>query len=758
MAKFDPSQPFERVKFDPSQPFEKDVDQAASQPAEAPAGGQGPSPAELEQMVAWAKQNRDKPLAQKLLAADDKRQGRTGSAIVDTVTDATLHGGDVGTLGWADELAALFAPGDYKTNRDKFRKTLKQRGDRFADEHPVLSAGTAVASALPAAIAAPGWAGATGLGAVAGLGNSEADTTLGHVGNTALGAGLGAAGQALGEGAGMAAKWGAGKTLQLLGKLGKTPDEIRMALGRLFGQEAKQAGKAATPSSGPPPGVASADEALAEAAAANPRPTNEDAVAAAQERLRQRAAGNGIVPDGAKTGNFGKPSGQPRVRTPEERQAIYDEVAADVARRESAARPPAADATPSDTQVAASWERPDEDVEALARDRPTYDPQQHTPERAADEVEFWRAKMAHDANEAEYQAARERQGWDVDSRVTPAPLKPVPDTPPSAAAEQPPASDLDADLVNRLRVEMGLRPKRGPKRPTVVGADELGVEPPAAAGDVAAKRQRIIDAQLDNPEALAAFGQPDARPSGANPLRFKSKQEAWQKLKEASGIDGVDSSTADAAYERWMRGEGPKPPPFEGGHFDAINQLLDLSGPNRVSGAREAFDKLTKGRRSFDNINTAIRELSEVPGFDKLRLPDDAQEAMVNKGAGDFDFGFNADPKKNQRGFGLLEMMATLGGLGAAKPGIKAAGTIGRAAQKFGAEMASPESLAKSWLADPSLLRPLAQRQDQLGAGARFVLEGLNDAGADGLKARMFVLQTQPWFRAMFAAQQNQEQ
>jgi hypothetical protein len=120
--------------------------------------------------------------------------------------------------------------------------------------------------------------------------------------------------------------------------------------------------------------------------------------------------------------------------------------------------------------------------------------------------------------------------------------------------------------------------------------------------------------------------------------KIGTKKSAWDAIKEAGGIDDYDAARADAAYERWLAGKGPKPEPFEGGHFDAINQLLDLKGTNRVSGGREAFDKLTRGTRTWDQIDNVIEELRQVPGLEKLRLPDAIQEALADTS---FEFGAN---------------------------------------------------------------------------------------------------------------------
>jgi hypothetical protein len=303
----------------------------------------------------------------------------------------------------------------------------------------------------------------------------------------------------------------------------------------------------------------------------------------------------------------------------------------------------------------------------------------------------------------------------------------------------------------------------------IAQADNLGAPPAQPAAPVSTidpRRQKIIDAQMAHPEALAAFDVPDAVAQEAraqsrapNPVRFKNKQEAWNKLRDTAGIDGGDTSAADAAYERFLRGEGPKPPPFEGGHLDRINQLLNLEGDKRVSGAREAFDRLTKGRRSFDDINTAIRELKDVPGFEGLRIPDDAQEAMINKGAAaadaSFDFGANVDPRKGERGFdGLGALAGYYGikkGVDTAKAAAPMVGQLGQSMQQSARQSLSPDAMARRAVSDPAIILQLVREGGVLGAAAQSMLAALQAGDQAGLKARAALLGTMPEFRQKFA-------
>lgn len=144
--------------------------------------------------------------------------------------------------------------------------------------------------------------------------------------------------------------------------------------------------------------------------------------------------------------------------------------------------------------------------------------------------------------------------------------------------------------------------------------------------------------------------EPPAEASAKTP-KYRSKAEAFRAIKDAAGIDDYDSAQADAAYRAWKAKKGPKPPPFEGGHFDEINQLLDLKGNKRVSGAEEAFDLLMKGKKGWGGVEEIISKIQRVKGLSKVRLPDDVQDAMLPGKDPSFNFGANAKPKGDERGF-----------------------------------------------------------------------------------------------------------
>lgn len=114
---------------------------------------------------------------------------------------------------------------------------------------------------------------------------------------------------------------------------------------------------------------------------------------------------------------------------------------------------------------------------------------------------------------------------------------------------------------------------------------------------------------------------------------FESKKEAYEGIKAGGGIEDHDSLAQDVKYEAWLKDKvkNTKPPPFEGGHFDAVNEQLDLKGDKRVSCAREAFDKLTTGVRTWAGLESALEIMRSVPGFENASLPEAVAEKLLDE-------------------------------------------------------------------------------------------------------------------------------
>ena len=109
--------------------------------------------------------------------------------------------------------------------------------------------------------------------------------------------------------------------------------------------------------------------------------------------------------------------------------------------------------------------------------------------------------------------------------------------------------------------------------------------------------------------------------------KFGTKEEALRTLLNEAGLDiPKDFVDADANFKSWRRmhakSRGPRPV-YTGGELDSVNRELSLEGDQRVSGLIDAFERLTRGVRSWSDpkVTKAIEILQEVPGLETLRLP-----------------------------------------------------------------------------------------------------------------------------------------
>lgn len=135
--------------------------------------------------------------------------------------------------------------------------------------------------------------------------------------------------------------------------------------------------------------------------------------------------------------------------------------------------------------------------------------------------------------------------------------------------------------------------------------------------------------------------------------KMTSLRDAWKKLVNDSGVDGWETGRADLKYEEWLGGfrNGKKPEAFEGGLLDHINERFNLTGSKRVSGAREAFEKLMDGSREWSKVESILDDLRQIPGLERLRLPDDISEQLMASAGDDFLFGANVEKAASATGW-----------------------------------------------------------------------------------------------------------
>ena len=120
---------------------------------------------------------------------------------------------------------------------------------------------------------------------------------------------------------------------------------------------------------------------------------------------------------------------------------------------------------------------------------------------------------------------------------------------------------------------------------------------------------------------------------------FGSKRRAYLNL--LGDEERADFHAADKAYWAWTEGRGPKPAPWQGGELDAVNEALGRAKTkrgfkvidNRVSSLAEAWDRLVGQAKRWDSdkVLRAIALLREVPGLERIQLPDAAQAAVEAK-------------------------------------------------------------------------------------------------------------------------------
>ena len=112
-------------------------------------------------------------------------------------------------------------------------------------------------------------------------------------------------------------------------------------------------------------------------------------------------------------------------------------------------------------------------------------------------------------------------------------------------------------------------------------------------------------------------------------IAFPPKETALKTLIDDANIPyPPDFVAADVAWKRWRNQyashrSSPRPV-YTGGELDAVNQILGLAGDARVSGLLDGFERLTRNVRDWRDpkLEFAIEVLREVPGLERLRLPE----------------------------------------------------------------------------------------------------------------------------------------
>lgn len=137
--------------------------------------------------------------------------------------------------------------------------------------------------------------------------------------------------------------------------------------------------------------------------------------------------------------------------------------------------------------------------------------------------------------------------------------------------------------------------------------------------------RRAQQAIADTDKAARVDQRADALP--------KSPDATLRTLLDANGITDHDSAAADQAYRVWKAGgrKGPKPASNLGGMLDSFDAVKDK--PGSASSLLEAWEKQTKGAKTWRDLDTARQMLAEALGVDEIRLPDDVVQRHVSQDA-----------------------------------------------------------------------------------------------------------------------------
>ncbi len=664
---------------------------------------------DIVKIMKWARANPNNPRAQAVLPKLEAMESSSKGRMADKIQRGMqVTGTDAASLGWADEALE-------KIRGPEKASQFKQEVQDFRQEHPVMSFMSSLGGSLPAGIAT-GAGGITAqlatsgaMGAIGGLGNAEdKDVT-----DAALGALVGMGAYGVGKGLGAGLQYGGGKLMQALGKGGQVPQQAYEKVAELVGRNADDIAASAKPTSG-----SKLQRGLAEAVEAGKT-----------ARLGPEVGGGAKAAETSLRSSLGEATEKVLQRPISQlddvsRSALMDAMVAGMKKRGLS------------VSTEAMAETFNETVEMAGRD-----PAEITAREALRLVNQRDPAFAMKLYQNTIKRfGPMRAGLDVDPR--------------EAAASRSIGGMLDdigAGKQNRFNV---------------VG-QEHGAD--ARAQLPVAELQSMADEAVPPTEQAAAV----ARATARDAARAQNKPPIEDMVKTNAGARGmamlneprdtqVLGNDSRNALRQSMRGDFQQSPEFaqQAGEMMAeVNDDVLARGVNPAK-AGKGFDQL------LAEMNPKEARLQQATK--PWTLGDDSEaQGLVRQGAEAAEKlrSINAGKKKlDQYGTAAtiggafipgVNKFAALGATGRMLASDKVAGAA-RSVESLGAKVSSPDALTRSWLANPSLLWKVSQRNDQLGRGARFVLEGLQEGGGDALKARMFVLSLQPWFREEVSVGQQQ--
>lgn len=190
--------------------------------------------------------------------------------------------------------------------------------------------------------------------------------------------------------------------------------------------------------------------------------------------------------------------------------------------------------------------------------------------------------------------------------------------------------NIKADPVvgEKVRVLDGAQP--GHYLVTDVKDDKVFVEHDETGRKMTLAKKRLYDMLRDSLPAAQDTAVKKVQEKYSKKERLPASRLAvYEAIKQASGIDDYDYSRADARYLAWKKDKksNKKPPPIEDGHLDSFKGYRAKADKN-FSAPFEAFEAAMRGIKTWRDARPVVALLRAVPGFEKARLPDDAEDVL----------------------------------------------------------------------------------------------------------------------------------
>ncbi len=252
----------------------------------------------------------------------------------------------------------------------------------------------------------------------------------------------------------------------------------------------------------------------------------------------------------------------------------------------------------------------------------------------------------------------------------------------------------------------------------------------------AADKQAMQDAWVGPPPADTP---PMEVPVAASPDDVFTKPKGRVALEEVEVPDAI----SEEAMQRYMA-------------------EVNAQGAGRLQAKQpDMFDEALRRMSAREPIDVPAWEgetaVTEAPWMPKQRAPLQSREPID---PGNIFLPPQAASKQSKPGFWTPERAQQVGewaggAVGAAATGGNFLGVEGgKRLGKMIAGKLTPESMAQKLVANPAMLQKIAAGGGKMSGAARFILQGAQEGGEAGLKARAFVAAAMPSMRELFGEQE----